>query len=110
MNKLVISKIFSIPAINIRLPTPDINSMTENSTLILFSVMKAIQPKLEIISNNKRIILSTSIRIVSINENKSSLYMITYKEKYKDIKWINGLEDINNNIRIILEEYSEENG
>ena len=34
---------------------------------------------------------------------------ITWFKKYKNLKWLNGLENVNENIRIILEEYSEEN-
>ena len=33
---------------------------------------------------------------------------LTWFRKYKDLKWINGLDNIQNNINIILEEYSEE--
>ena len=33
---------------------------------------------------------------------------LTWFRKYKDLKWIDGLDNIQNNINIILEEYSEE--
>ena len=50
------------------------------------------------------------IEKIKIETRRYAKRQITWFKKYKDIKWINGLEDINNNIRIILEEYSEENG
>ena len=34
---------------------------------------------------------------------------LTWFRKYKNLIWINGLDDIQNNIKIILEEYSEKN-
>ena len=34
---------------------------------------------------------------------------LTWFRKYKNLIWINGLDDIQNNINIILEEYSEKN-
>ena len=49
------------------------------------------------------------IEKIKIETRRYAKRQITWFKKYKDIKWINGLEDINNNIRIILEEYSEEN-
>ena len=50
------------------------------------------------------------IEKIKMETRRYAKRQITWFKKYKDIKWINGLEDINNNIRIILEEYSEENG
>ena len=49
------------------------------------------------------------IEKIKMETRRYAKRQITWFKKYKDIKWINGLEDINNNIRIILEEYSEEN-
>ena len=34
---------------------------------------------------------------------------LTWFRKYKNLIWINGLDDVQNNIKIILEEYSEKN-
>ena len=34
---------------------------------------------------------------------------LTWFRKYDNLTWINGLDDIQNNINIILEEYSEKN-
>ena len=49
------------------------------------------------------------IEKIKMETRRYAKRQITWFKKYKNIKWINGLEDINNNIRIILEEYSEEN-
>lgn len=49
------------------------------------------------------------IEKIKMETRRYAKRQITWFKKYKNIRWINGLEDINNNIRIILEEYSEEN-
>ena len=47
------------------------------------------------------------IEKIKMETRRYAKRQLTWFRKYKDIIWINGLEDVQNNIKIILEEYSE---
>ena len=48
------------------------------------------------------------IEKIKMETRRYAKRQLTWFRKYKNLKWINGLDNIQNNINIILEEYSEE--
>ncbi len=55
----------------------------------------------------KRITKEQMIEKIKMETRRYAKRQITWFKRYENIKWINGLEDVQNNIKIILEEYGE---
>ena len=49
------------------------------------------------------------IEKIKMETRRYAKRQLTWFRKYKNLIWINGLDDVQNNIKIILEEYSEKN-
>ena len=58
---------------------------------------------------NKKLSKEEMIEKIKMETRRYAKRQITWFKKYKNIKWLEGLDDKNNNIRIIMEEYSERN-
>ena len=56
---------------------------------------------------NKKLYKEEMIEKIKMETRRYAKRQITWFKKYKNIKWLEGLDDTHNNIRIIMEEYSE---
>ena len=56
---------------------------------------------------NKKLSKEEMIEKIKMETRRYAKRQITWFKKYKNIKWLEGLDDTHNNIRIIMEEYSD---